>query len=283
MKYIHLTGRTALGSKKNEIFMKLDWTVYILLTILIGSFAWANSVYAENPEKTVAEKSAVSATGAEKKPDGAGREKKEKSKEELEAELQAVKEELSAVSRELANVLKESEKRDADYTRIKLSIAASLAEGTRKSYNSTGEDTLKALLDVSEQGDKLVATSAEFCDFIEALLDKKEITDVERVRAKFRMSQLREAAEGFHARIKKPWNKRLFKECRVLAVNDKLQVLILNVGSVYGMRVGLLLNGEKGSGLKLQVISVRPFISGAIVIKGNIEDAAPGMLVYAGH
>ena len=257
--------------------MKKDWTVCILLAILMGSFLWAENICAEKPEKAAVQKS-VKSNRKE-----ANTQTEEKSKAELEAELAAVKEELSGVCRELANVLKESEKRDAEYARLKISIAASLAQGSKKSYDKSGEEALKALMEVSDKGDELVTKSAKFCDYMEGLLNKKEITDVERVRAKFRMSQLRETAETFHALIKKPDNRVLFRKCRVLAVNDKLQVLILDVGSVYGMRNGLLLNGGEKSELKLQVVAVRPFISGAIVIKGNIEKVAPGMFVYTGQ
>ncbi len=254
--------------------MKKDWTVCIILAILIGSFAWrsfGDTKEALGGKHDSAGKSTIPEKGVALKKDN-----------DLEAELTVLKEELSVMRKELADVLKESEKRDAEYARLKASIAASLAEGNRKSYDKSGTEVLKALTEVSEKGEALVTDSAKFCDFIEALLNKEEISDVEKVRAKFRMSKLRSTAEIFYARIQKPRQGKLFKKCRILTVNDKLQVVILNVGSVYGIRNGLLLKSEKNRAIKLKVIAVRPFISGAIVLEGNIADLAPGQNVLSG-
>jgi hypothetical protein len=259
-------------AKKSDFFMKRDWTVYIILAILIGSFAW--TCYGEG-EKPMPDKHEVKKRVSGK---DAGKEKIA----DLEAKLAAMKEELSVMRKELADVLKESEKRDSEYTRIKASIAASLAEGNKKSYDKNGAEVLEALVEVSQKGDALVTDSAKFCDFIDVLLDKKEISDVEKVRARFRMSKLRSTAEVFHARIQKPSKGKLFTSCRILTVDDKLQVVVVNVGSVYGMRNGVLLKGGDKGEVKLKVISVRPFISGAIVIKGDIEDLAPGMNLHTG-
>jgi hypothetical protein len=58
----------------------------------------------------------------------------------------------------------------------------------------------------------------------------------------------------------------------------------MNVGSVYGMRNGILLKtGDKKKPVKLKVIAVRPFICGAVITDGNIEDLAPGMVIYTGQ
>jgi regulator of replication initiation timing len=253
--------------------MKKDWTVYIILTILIGSFAW--TCYGNTEKKGMLEKHGIKSEVSE---DDA----KAMKIAELEATLAVLKEELSVMRKELIDVLKESEKRDIDYARLKVSIAASLAEGNKKSYDKNGAEIMEALTEISEKGDALVANSAKFCDFIDALLEKKEISDVEKVRARFRMSKLRSTAEVFHARIQKPSKGKLFSSCRILTVNDKLQVVVLNVGSVYGMRNGVLLNGGDKGEIELKIVSVRPFISGAVVIKGDIEDLAPGMEVRNG-
>ena len=254
--------------------MKINWTNCIILTILMGSFALTCTGGTEKPVEKVRKAHSKDTNSAVSDANAA----KEKIVD-LEAKVAVLKEELAVMRKELAEVLTESEKRDAETARLKASIAASLAEGSKKSYDRNGAEVIKALADVSRKGEVLVTDSAEFCDYIDVLLDKTAISDVERVRAKFRMAKLRAAAEVFHARLQKPLKGKLFSSCRILAVNDKLQVAVLNVGSVYGMRNGVLLKGGKNGEVKLKVISVRPFISGAIVIKGDIENLAPGMNV----
>lgn len=253
-----------------------------MLTILIGSFAWTVSAQEKKPVKKEPVKIQKKAKKVQKKQESE-LEAAEKKIASLEAELKAVKEELSVIRQELTHLLNESEVREEAYARIQMSIAASLAEGNKKSYDKKSAELLKALKDISENGEKLITSSAEFCDFIDVILDKKEITDVEKVRAKFRMDKLRSDAELFHAWIKAPVKGKLFKACRILAVNDKLQVVVLGAGSVYGMRNGLLLRAGKNKDIRIKVIAVRPFISGAMVIEGKIEKLAPGMFAETGQ
>ena len=266
--------------KKNGFFMKNDWTVCILLIILMGSFA--PSGFSQAVRKT----ESVTASGSKKENLATADDKTAL----LEAQLKAVKEELKVVRKALADALNESDKKEAEYARLKLSIAASLADGKKKAYDTETVKVLEALRDVSDTGEKLVTASAEFCDYIDVLLDKDKITDVERVRARYRLDKLRAAAEVFHARIQKPAKARLFSSCRVLALNDKLQLVVLSIGSVYGMRNGLILTtgkkddgDEDASAVKVKVVAVRPFISGAIIVDGDIEDIAPGMTLYPGQ
>ncbi len=246
-----------------------------MLTILMSSFSWSGYAQGNKPAEKVAVR--IEKTVESEK------ETAEKKITRLEAQLKVVKAELSVIRKELAEVLKESDEQDVAYARIQMSIAASLAEGDKKSYNKESAELLKALMEVSGKGEKLVLASAEFCDFVEILFDKKDITDVEKVRAKFRMDKLRSTAEIFHARIKTPPKGTLFKSCRILAVNDKLQIVVLGVGSVYGMRNGIIVRGGKNKEILLRVIAVRPFISGAIVTEGSIEKLSPGMVIHAGQ
>jgi hypothetical protein len=261
--------------KKSENFMKSDWTVCTMLTIIIGSFAWTlfGQVEKQSEKKPV----------EIQKKEESELETAEKKIASLEGQLKVVKEELSVIRKELASLLNESEVQDEAYARLQMSIAASLAEGNKKSYDKESAELLKVLKEISEKGDELVTSSAEFCDFIDVILDKKKITDVEKVRAKFRMDKLRTNAELLHARINPPPESKLFKECRILAVNDKLQVVVLGIGSVYGMRNGILLRTGKEKKVRLKVIAVRPFISGAMIVEGNIEKLAPGMFAETGQ
>jgi hypothetical protein len=68
----------------------------------------------------------------------------------------------------------------------------------------------------------------------------------------------------------------------VIAVDDKLQTVVLDVGYANGVRCGLLLWSGKGDAVRLKVIETRPFISAAVVVKGKLEDLAPGTVVRIG-
>ena len=70
-------------------------------------------------------------------------------------------------------------------------------------------------------------------------------------------------------------------ECRVLAVEDDLQVVVLDRGSVEGIRLGTdwqyVHQGKVRAGLR--VVEVRAFISAAIVTDGKVAAVGPGALL----
>ncbi|MCK5843903.1 MAG: hypothetical protein KAG97_04290 [Victivallales bacterium] len=109
-------------------------------------------------------------------------------------------------------------------------------------------------------------------------MNKKAITDLDKARLRFSLEKLKTVAELFHSLAAPPVDTGIFKSCRVLAVNDKLQLVVLNVGSANGVRNGLNLRlSAPKNRVLLRVVDVRPYISGAIVEKGDIGGLALGM------
>jgi len=69
-------------------------------------------------------------------------------------------------------------------------------------------------------------------------------------------------------------------EARLLAVNDELNLAVLDLGQAQGARVGSTwrVSNSRGAVTSLRVIEVRPSLSGAMVIAGNRTDLAPGSI-----
>lgn len=218
------------------------------------------------------------------KPDSAVSSDAEKAGEtDLLAELAAAKKELCFLRKELADVLRQSEKRDEEYRRLKMSIAGIFAGTEKKAVSEREEEALDALLSVNSAGKDLVTRIMEFCAFLDAFLEKEQLSDVDRVRIKCRMDELKSSAVFLNAYINPPAKTKILEECRVLAVNDELQVVVLAAGSVHGVNSGLTLRVKvKEENILLKVIAVRPFICAAIVTDGDLEDLAPGMIADIG-
>jgi len=72
-------------------------------------------------------------------------------------------------------------------------------------------------------------------------------------------------------------NEAVARECRVLDVNDELQIVVLDVGTGKGVRPGMLweIEGIGGVVCRARVIAARPWISGAMVISGRLRHIAP--------
>ena len=258
-------------AKKSGFFIKTDWTVRIILIILMGSLSQS---YLLGDDLAVT-KVITGKASLEKRESAAAQ------IAELELRLRMIQQELQFLRKEMAEVLKQSEKRDQEYLRLQMSIAASIADGSRKEYDKQNSELLKSLFEISGSGEELVSYSTEFCDFVGKVIDQESITDIDKARVKLRLGKLKSTAEKFHMRIKPRPKDLLFKSCRVFAVNDKLQVVVLNVGTTSGMRNGLFLRTESGDS-KLSVVVVRPFISAAVVTEGDISSLSKGTVFFPG-
>jgi hypothetical protein len=258
-------------SKKSGKIIKKHWKVCLLMVILIGSLSQL-SLFAE-------ESVAKSSTKA----DSESREGKEAANKiaELKAELAMNRQELEFLRKELADVLLQSDKHDREYLRLQASIASSAAEEKKNVYGKKSVEILESLADVQDAGKELILCIQDSMDFIQKILEKDKITDVDRARSQIRISKLRKYAEDFNIRIQKRSDNSLFRSCRVLDINDKLQLVLLNVGASSGVRNGIMLKNEDGS-CKLKIVVVKPYISAAMITKGSLDDLARGLVLYPG-
>ena len=257
--------------KKSVFFLKTGWTVRVILTILMGYFFQFDLMCGDS----------VVTEALKKEDSGKGEESGIATIAELELRLKMAQKELTVLRKELASVLKQSEKRDQEYLRLQMSIAASVSDGKRKEYSKQDSELLQSFYSVARSGEELISMTTECCDFVEKILDQKSITDVDKVRSKLRLRKLKTAAAKFYMMIKPRQEKVLFRSCRVLDINDKLQVVVLNAGATSGMRSGILLRAES-SDCELTVIMVRPFISVGVVTKGDIASLAKGSVLVPG-
>ena len=252
--------------------MKNDWTVRIIIAILMGSLPVAVIGKGAHVKKTVA------VSKKEKKAKSISKEAYEDRIAKLEARLKMQNEELGLLRKTLAGTLGEADKRENALLRIQSSVAATLANGKKRAMSDESVKLLKSLDRVIKAGDNLVSMATEFSDFVNIALEEKELTDLDKARIRFSIQKLKSASELFHALSTPPVNLGFAKSCRILALNDKLQLAVLNVGSVNGIRNGLNLRSVKSKNkVLLRVIDARPYVSGAIVMEGDIGDLAPGM------
>lgn len=76
--------------------------------------------------------------------------------------------------------------------------------------------------------------------------------------------------------------KKTLKKCRILAVNKELGIVVIEAGAIHGVFKGMVFNTLPGEApAELRVSVTRPEVSGAVVIKGSINQLGPGMGVTA--
>jgi hypothetical protein len=200
------------------------------------------------------------------------------------AELAVARQEFQALRRELEAVLLRAEAQQEEYDRLQLSAVALLAGEGASSRRASEASLLVALEETAAAGRTVTDEVLAVCRMLEATLDEETIPAAERARIRARLAGLRVACERFNDRVRVPERQeKAWESCRIVAVDDRLQVVVLAAGSVQGIGCGLGLRaGDEKDSVRLRVIAVRPHVSAALVVEGDLGRLAPGMMARAG-
>jgi hypothetical protein len=182
------------------------------------------------------------------------------------------------LGKELIEIQKEYRKQNAKLRRIQLSAAAALASGDANAVGKREAQLIYDLRTVCESGRKLADRTSDFCTYVDLLLKKMPLGTVEKAKIRLRMDELRSESRKMSTLSGLEQNRRKVERCRILAVNDRLRIVVLPIGLVHGVANGLILYTGKNQNCKLQVITVRPYVSAAEVLEGNINGLSPGMV-----
>ncbi len=190
----------------------------------------------------------------------------------------ALKNEQKLLHNELIEIIDRYRKQNESYRRLQLSIAATLASGELKGAGKREDQLITALATVSENGRKLALKTIEFCEYVDSILDKMPLGKLQKAALQLRNEELKTESRKFCSLADPALSRETVERCRLLAVNDDLKIAVLPIGAVHGVFNGLQFYDGKGT-VKLKVITVRPFISAAVLENGNINDLTPGMEV----
>jgi septal ring factor EnvC (AmiA/AmiB activator) len=177
--------------------------------------------------------------------------------------------------KELIEITKNFQAQNESYRRLQLSIAATIASSKMEAATFREGQLVKTLNDIFDQSRKLALQSVEFCDIVDSLLKQMPIGKIRQAEINLRADELKKGARKLTTLADLKFEQKPVDRCRILAVNKDLQVVVLPVGSVHGVFIGL--NYYIGKEVQLRIVTVRPFVSAAVPVKGNIERLAPGM------
>jgi hypothetical protein len=264
MKYVGL-------SKFFNIFANLNWTVCILSIIFYALFSVLLANDIKTDAKPLRNSSAEMRNGIT---DDAVKL----------AELEAAKKETEMLRKELADVLLKSEEIFNSYRRLQLSVASIVVNSEKKNVTDEELKALESFTYVRQDMKSLAGKTIELSQFIGTALEKKELSETDKIRLKFKLEDLKATVERLNALIAPPESKEKVDKCRILAVNEKFQIAILDAGMSNGVNTGLIwrVATKNGNLVKLKVISARPFICAAMVLEGDFSSLAPGMSASIG-
>ncbi|MBN2451987.1 MAG: hypothetical protein JXR77_16490 [Lentisphaeria bacterium] len=149
----------------------------------------------------------------------------------------------------------------------------------------TAAEAYRALEEVRETQAELADRARSFQTYLVSALDILEPSDAMRREITTRCAGLVELAE----RVVQPLSRVAGRgrrdlethSCRVLAVNDDLQVVVLDSGYAVGVRRGTQWQIVRDDAVvaRLRVIEVRADISAAVVVDGRLRNIGIGSVV----
>lgn len=271
--------------KKIEKNIKKYWTVGILLTILNALFVLNTDLRGEKEGSADAAENRTGKFAAKVEyRDTLSKEEAKALKEEalqLRGENAELKKENESLRKELIEILERYSEQDASMERIQLSIAGALANSEKTDVSPREQELLNILEKLLRQTGSYAFKSLDFYGQLEDVLKKTQLDEVELAKIRLGMEDLVEKAKDIGAMAAPQAPRQRIDRCRVLAVNKQLQLVVLSAGFAQGITNGLNWYAGKKKEIQLNVIAARPFISAAVVVKGNINDLSQGMSVYS--
>jgi hypothetical protein len=206
---------------------------------------------------------------------------------EQEVALAKARQELEQLRSRYAELYLRSQERNRQMEALELQAAHLLVDRQALAGGDPAAVALHALDNVRQAQVELVGLVRAFQVYLSSALEVLEPSDVMRREITTRVAELVAGAE----RAFKPLSTvagrgsrdLVARSCRVLAVNDDLQVVVFDSGQDAGIRRGTCWNVVKDGIVKAQllVIEVRADISAAVVTAGRLGDSGPGTVVTA--
>ena len=164
-----------------------------------------------------------------------------------------------------------------------LFLAAVADEGEFSSSKEREAQLLTRLAVLCSDGEKLAVKAAEAVAEMRRLLRDLPVDTARRAQLQLLLDELERQAGVFAALVgEQPRDPAAaFRECRVLAVNQELGILLVDIGFRQGAFVGLVLRGGDGRKIEIRLEDVRAGVSAAAVMRGNLRDVVPGMVFNA--
>lgn len=208
---------------------------------------------------------------------------------ELSAALQRARNGLDQMRRQNAELYLKCRQLQQELTGVRLSVASMLDGPGNASLGQTLADAVGTVEGVRAEQKKLCSDVRAFGRYLVTVLDVLQPSEALRLEVSEKYAVLVEACDRLDqlppSVAGRGGDREGRLESRVLAVNDDLQVVILDAGTDRGVRPGttwrLLKRGKAVA--RLKVVEVRRSVSAAVPEEGRLRDIAPGALVRAGE
>jgi hypothetical protein len=201
---------------------------------------------------------------------------------ELELELARVRKELGQQRAQYAAFYERSHAVLEQMRELELHSAHLLQRKDGEDTAALASQALSALGELGARQLEVEQSLGEFERYLETMLDVMQPSDAVRREVSERVSALRGVVERSLNPLSivagRGSGKSGMSGCAVLAVDDELQLVILDGGFLNGVRAGSQWWQARGAKviLKLRVVDARPEISAAVLLQGTLAEVAVG-------
>ena len=209
--------------------------------------------------------------------------------------LNAAEKELSMLKRDQVVLKKENieltkkfialknryEQKSDELRKLQLGVAGAVSRKGIEYVGSWEDCLLRALRMFTGRTQVFVKNTIALCNNLEAVsADGKEGGNIQELREQ--AEELKKEAEKLIAQKK----NNLFgleKDIKIIDINESLELVVISAGSDDGVAVGLQLYVDfKKRQVPLRIIAVRPKVSAALVLEGEVKEIVPGLIVRSG-
>ena len=213
------------------------------------------------------------------------REAADKRSAELDAAVAKARNELQQLRSRYAELYLQSQERNRRLEELELQAAHLLVDRQALATGDTAVEALRALEEVRQAQIDHAALVRGFQGYLSSVLDVMQPSDALRREITTRCDELTNSAQHTLkplSRVAGRGRRDLeARSCRVLTVNDDLQVVVLDSGYASGVRRGSRWHvaRDETDVAQLRVIEVRADLSAAVITDGRLDDIGPGSVV----
>ena len=272
--------------RKKRKILKKSWTErksMVIFTVL-SIYILLNSIClaVENSKSAVVEVASGKGEATEMLQKIASLEKElEKLKQDnlaKERDLKVQREANAKLKKEFIDMMNRYKERAGELVVINKGVAGAL---TRKGVEEVGDREArvnKVLSYFSKKVYKYVVESLTFINDVQKLPSDRKVDEEKRALLMLQAESLETQAGEILSISGIIKNEIAFNKARVLKVDQDSNLIVLAGGFNQGIRSGMTfkINLNKEKHVSLLVIAVRPFVSAAIVIEGDVKDVTVG-------
>lgn len=192
------------------------------------------------------------------------------------------------LERELENRQQEIERltalltaRENELRKLRVWITTLNTDGREIPVSQKEQRLLSGLKSLSDVSGNLVLKVLEMAETLRPKLNQLPLSSAERVRLTMALEDLERQAARVNAVSDTVNTKedRLLRDVRIMNLKYELNMAVISAGSLQGVFPGMTFVSADGK-VHLRVLETRAMISGAVPVKGSLNELVPGSAVH---